>query len=147
MGPHQNLKLLLFSRPCQGNEKAKQSLEKILQSICCCSVVRLCDPQTAAHQASPSFTTSQSLFKLMSIELMMPSSHLIFCCPLLLLLSIFPKIGVFFNELALHIRWPKDYNFSISHPMNIQGWFPLGLTGLISLLSKALSWIFSSTTV
>jgi len=49
------------------------------------------------------------------------AKYLIFCCPLLLLLSIFPKIGVFFNELALHIRWPKDYNFSISHPMNIQG--------------------------
>ena len=71
-------------------------------------------PWTAAHQASLSFTISQSLFKLMSIELMMPSNHLTFCCPLLLLLSIFSKIRVFFNELALHIRWPKDCSFSIS---------------------------------
>ena len=71
-------------------------------------------PWSAAHQASLSFTISQSLFKLMSIELMMPSNHLTFCCPLLLLLSIFSKIRVFFNELALHIRWPKDCSFSIS---------------------------------
>ena len=71
-------------------------------------------PWTEVHQASLSFTISQSLFKLMSIELMMPSNHLTFCCPLLLLLSIFSKIRVFFNELALHIRWPKDCSFSIS---------------------------------
>ena len=69
---------------------------------------------TAARQASLSFTISQSLFKPMSIESVMPSNHLILGCPLLLLPSIFPSIRVFFNESALHIRWPKDWNFSFS---------------------------------
>ena len=69
----------------------------------------------AVHQASLSLTTSQDLLKLMSIELMMPSNHLILCCPLLLP-SIFPSMSIFSNELALHIRWPKywSFNFSIS---------------------------------
>ena len=71
-------------------------------------------PWTAAHQASLSFTISQSLLKLMSIELMMLSKHLILCRPLLLLPSIFPSIRVFSNESALHIRWPKYWNFGIS---------------------------------
>ena len=69
-------------------------------------------PWTVAHQASLSFTISQSLLKLMSIESVMPSNHLILCRPLLLLLSIFPSIGVFSNELALHIRWPEYWTFS-----------------------------------
>ena len=64
-------------------------------------------PWTAAHQASLSFTISWSLLKFMSTELVMPSSHLILCYPLLLLPSIFSSIRVFSNELALHIRWPK----------------------------------------
>ena len=64
-------------------------------------------PWTAAHQASLSFTISRNLLKLMSIELMMPSNHLILCCQLFLLPSVFPSIRVFSNELALHIRWPK----------------------------------------
>ena len=69
---------------------------------------------TAAHQVSLSFTVSQSLLKLMSIELVMPSNHLVLYCSLLLLLpSIFPSIRVFFNELALLIRWPKYWSFSI----------------------------------
>ena len=63
-------------------------------------------PQTAACQASLSFTVSQSLLKLMSIELLMPSNHLILCCPLLLLLSTFLSIRAFPNESSLHIRWP-----------------------------------------
>ena len=67
----------------------------------------------SAHQASLSFTISQSLFKLMSIELVMPSNHLILCC-LLLLPLIFPRIMVFSSELALHIRWPKYWSFSFS---------------------------------
>ena len=71
-------------------------------------------PWTAAHQASLSFTISQSLLKLASIELMMPSNHLILCCPLLLLPSVFPSIRVFSNELTLPIRWPKYWSFSIS---------------------------------
>ena len=71
-------------------------------------------PWTAAHQASLSITNSQSLPKLMSIELMMPFNHLILCLPLLLLLSIFPSIRVFSNESALHIRWPKYWSFSFN---------------------------------
>ena len=69
-------------------------------------------PWTAACQPSLSFTISQSLLKLMSIELMMPFSHLILCHPLLLLLSIFPSIRVFSSESALRIRWPRDWSFS-----------------------------------
>ena len=71
-------------------------------------------PGTAAHQASLSITNSQSLLKLMSIESVMPSSHLIFCHPLLLLPSIFPSIRVFSNESVLPIRWPKCWSFSFS---------------------------------
>ena len=74
----------------------------------------------------------------MYIESVMPSNHLILCHLLLLLPSIFPSIRVFSNESALWIRWPKDWNFSfnISPSNDIQGWFPLGLTGLISLQSR-----------
>ena len=71
-------------------------------------------PWTAAHQASLSFTVSQSLLKLMSIESVMPSNHLIFCHPLLLLLSIFPSIRVFSSESTLCIRWPNYWSFSFS---------------------------------
>ena len=71
-------------------------------------------PWMAAHQASPSFTVSQSLVKLMSIEFVMPSNHLIHFHPLLLLPSIFPSIIVFFNESALCNRWPKYWSFSFS---------------------------------
>ena len=67
---------------------------------------------TAAHQASLSITNSHSLPKLISIESVMPSNHLIICRPLLLLPSIFPSIRVFSNELALHVRWPKYWSFS-----------------------------------
>ena len=71
-------------------------------------------PWTAARQASLSITNSQSLFKLMSIESVMPSNHLILCCPLLLLPSIFPSIRVFSNESVLRIRWPKYLSFSFN---------------------------------
>jgi len=71
-------------------------------------------PWTAAHQASLSFTISQSLLKLMSIESMMPSNHLILCHPLLLPPSIFPSTRVFFNECHLHIRWSKYWSFRFS---------------------------------
>ena len=92
-------------------------------------------PRTAAHQASLSITNPQSLLKLMSIESMMPSNHLILCCPLLLLPSILPSIGVFSNESVLCIRWPNTgaSTLALVFPMNIQDWFPLGLAGLISL--------------
>ena len=71
-------------------------------------------PWSVAYQASLSFSISQSLLKLMSIELMMPSNHLILCGPLLLLLSIFPSIRVFSNESALCIRWLNYWSFSFS---------------------------------
>ena len=105
-------------------------------------------PWTAAHQANLSITNSQSLFKLMSIELVMPSNHLILCYPLLLP-SIFPSIRVSSSESVLHITWPKYWSItSVSVlPMNIHGLFPLELTGLISLQSKGLSRIFSNTTI
>ena len=95
-----------------------------------------------------SFIVSWSLLKFMSIELVMLSNHLILCHPLLFLPSIFPSIRVFSSELPLCITWPKywSFNFSISPSMNIQCWFPLGLTGLIFLPLKRLSRVFSSTT-
>ena len=101
---------------------------------------------TAARQASLSFTISRSLFKLMSIESMMPSNHVILCCPILLLPSIFPSIRVFSRESALCIRWPKYWSFSLSiSPSNeYSGLISLGWTGLISLLSKGLSSLFLS---
>ena len=100
-------------------------------------------PWTVACQAFLSITNSRSLPKLMSIESVMSCNHLILCCPLLLPPSILPSIRVFFNELALHIRWPKYWSFS-SSPSNE---FPLGLTFWISLQSKGLSRVFSNTTV
>ena len=85
---------------------------------CCCSVAKLCptlcDPMDCSSQASLSFTISQSLLKLMSIELVMPSNHLTLCGPLLLLPSIFPRIRVFSSESALRIRWPKYWSFSFN---------------------------------
>ena len=87
----------------------------MFRSVQSLSHVRLfVTPWTAAHQASLSFTNSQSLLKLMSIELVMPSNHLIFCHPLLLSLSIFPSIRIFSKESALRIKWPKDWSFSFS---------------------------------
>ena len=85
---------------------------------CCCSVAQscptLCDPWAAEHQASLSFAIFQSLLKLMSMESVLPSNHLILCCLLLLLASIFPSIRVFSNEPALCIWWPKYWSFSFS---------------------------------
>ena len=73
------------------------------------------NPWTAAYQASLSISNSRNLLKLMFIELVMPSNHLILCRPLLLLPSIFPSIRVFSNESALCIRWPEDWSFSFSN--------------------------------
>ena len=83
-------------------------------------------PWTAAHHASLSITNSQSLFKLMSIQSVMPPNHLILCCALPFLPSIFPRIRVFSNESVLHIRWPKCWSFGLSiSPSN-------GYSGLVS---------------
>ena len=95
-------------------------------------------PHRVQHgQVSLSITNSWSLLKLISIESVMPSNHLILCHPLLLLPSIFPNIRVFSSESA---------SASVL-PMNVQDWFPLGWTGLISLMSKGLSRVFFKTTV
>ena len=85
----------------------------------------------------------------MLIELVLLSNHLILCHTHLLLPSVFPSIRIFANESSLRIRWPKywSFNFSISPSMSIRGWFPLELTSLISIQSKRLSRVFSSTTV
>ena len=87
--------------------------------------------------------------KLMSIEWVMPSNHLILCHLLLLPPSIFPSTGVFSNESALHIKWPKywSFSFNISPSNEYWGLISLGCTGWISLLSKGFSRVFSNTTV
>ena len=84
----------------------------VVQSLSCVKLLAI--PWTAAHQASLSLTISQGLLKLMSTELVMPSSHLILCHPLLFLPSVFPTIRVFSHESTLCIRWPKDWSFSFS---------------------------------
>ena len=122
---------------------------------CCCSVDKLClilcDPMDCNTPGSLSFTFSWSFLRFISIESVMLYNHFILCCPLLLLPSVFPRISVFSSELALHIRWPKYWSFrfilQFILPVNIQGWFPLGMTGLISLLPKGLSRVFPSTTI
>ena len=103
-------------------------------------------PWTAAFQFFLSFTVSWSSHKLMSVELLMPSKHLILCQPLLLLPSILPTARVFSNESALCVRWSKKcfievkcFTSALVLSMNIHDWFPLGLTGLISLQSTGLS--------
>ena len=106
-------------------------------------------PWIAVRQASLSITNSWSSLKLMSIESVMSSSHLILCRPLLLLPPIPPSIRVFSSESTLRMRWPKywSFNFSIIPSKEHQGWSPLEWTGWISLQSKGLSRVFSNTTV
>ena len=102
-------------------------------------------PWTAACQASLSFTISQSLLKLMSIESVMPSNHLVICWPLLPPPSIFPTSGSFpMNQLFTSGGQRIGASASVL-PVNIQDWFPLGLAGWISLQSKGLSRVFSNT--
>ena len=96
----------------------KGKIHHIASFSCCCSVVQsclsLCNLMNCSISGSLSFTISQSLFKLMSFESVMPSNHLMLCHLLLLLPSIFPSIRVFSNELAPSIRWPKYWSFRIS---------------------------------
>ena len=105
-------------------------------------------PWTAAPQATLSFII-WSWLKLKFIELVMPSNHFILCCPLLLLPSIFPSIRSFPMSWLFASGGQSIGVSALASvlPMNIQGWFPLGLTGLISLLSKGLSRVFSNTTI
>ena len=102
-------------------------------------------PWTAAHQVS-FFTVSWNLLRFVFIELMTLSNHLILCRPLLLVPSIFPSTAVFSNELALRIRWWKHWSFSISPSSEYSGLIPFKID-LISLLSKGLWRVFSSTTI
>ena len=131
------------------NWKSIYNMMVIISKHCCCSLVaKLCLTLfDLMNYSTPGFLVLhyQSLLKLTSIELVIPSNHLILCCSLLLP-SIFPSIRVFYNESALHISWPKywSFSFSTSPSMNIQNWFHLGLTGLISLQSKGLSGVFSA---
>ena len=103
-------------------------------------------PWTTALQASLSFTISWSLLRFTSSSLMMLSNHLILWHRLLLP-SVFPSIRVFFNELAVHIRCQSTGASASVLPVNIQGWCPLRLTSLISLLPKRMSRVISSTTI
>ena len=142
-----------FSRVSRGDEESGTNWESStdiyqFSSVQLLSHVRLF--VTPWKPGLPVHHQSQSLLKLMSTKSVMPSNHLILCCPLLPLSSSFPSIRIFSNESVLHIRWPKYWRASASAsvlPMNIQDWFPLGWTGWISLQSKELSRVFSNTTV
>ena len=102
----------------------------VIQSLSC--VCLFATPWTAAHQVSLSLTISQSWLKLMSIELVMPSNHLVLCHPLLLLPSILPSIRVFSNKSALHMRWPKyqSFGFSVSPSSENSGLISFGIDWL-----------------
>ena len=136
---------------CSRLNRLQKETDNDFSSVQSLSRVRLfATPWTAARQASLSITNSRNPPKPMSIELMMPSNHLILCHPLLLLPSIFPRIRVFSNESALHIRWPKYWSFSFNispsneHPRLSSfrmDWLDLHLQ------YKGLSRVFSKTTV
>ena len=138
------LVLLNWARSYWSVDTTVWSVSQFSRSVVSDSVT----PWIAARQASLSITNSRSLLKPMSIESVMPSNHLFLCCPLLFLPPICPSVRVFSNESTLRIRWPKRVSSSASVlPVNTQDWSPLGCTGWISLQSKGLSRVFSSTTV
>ena len=145
---------MLSASPCH-NHSCSVILDLVIKfSASCCSVAKSCptlcnQPHELQHnQALESSTITQSLLKFMSIESVMSSTHLILCHPLLLPPSIFPSIRVFPSESALHIRWPKywSFNFSISPSNEYSGLVSSRLNWLISLQSKGLPRVFSSTT-
>ena len=126
-------------RVTQSSPCARHSPRCFTAAPCCSSVAKsgltLCDPMNCSTPTFPVLHEYRSLLKLMSIELMIPSNHLILCQPLLLLSSIFPSIRVFSNESALHIRWPKYWSFNISPSNEYSGliafrtdWFDLRAT-------------------
>ena len=120
---------------------------------CHCSVSQSCltlyNPMDCSTSGLPVLHHVPELLKFTFIESVTPSNHLILWCPLLLLPPIFPSIRVFTNESALRIRWSNTGASASASvlPINIQDWFPLGSTGLISLQSKGFTRIFSNTTV
>ena len=136
-----------------------ESMETVISELLCWTIssvqslscVQLCvTPWTAARQASLSISNSWSMLKLMSIESVLPSNHLILCHPPLLLPSILPASGFFFQMSQPFALGDHSIGISASVsvlPMNIQDWFPFRLIGLISSQSKGLSRVFSSTTV
>ena len=122
----------------------------LISSVQSLSHVRLfATPWIAARQTSLSITISRSSLRLMSIESVMPSSHLILCHPLLFLPPIPPSIRVFSNESILRMRWSSTGASALASflPKKSQGWSPSEWTGWISLQSKGLSRVFSNTTV
>ena len=121
------------------------SVVVMVQSLSCLQL--FLTPWIAAWQSSPSFTVSENLLKLISSETVMPSNYLILCGHLLFLLSIYTSIRVFSSELALCIRWPNYWSFSISPSNEYSVLISLGLTVWISLWSKGLSRVFSNNTV
>ena len=135
-------------------------IKESISFICICCLVKLsfshsvvpdsATPWTAACQASLSFTISRSLLRFMSIESTMPSDHLILCCLLLFLPSIFPSIRIFSNELAPHTKWPNywSFSFSISPPNEYSELISFRIDWLDLLaVQGTLSRVFSSTTV
>ena len=139
-----------FTREVPGNILLKFYIP-LFSSIQSFSRVRLfATPWTAARQASLSITNSRSLLKLMSIESVMPSNHLILCHPLLLPLSVFPSIRVFSNESVFHIRWPKywSFSFNISPSNEYSGLISFRMDQLDLLaVQGTLSRVFSNTAV
>ena len=119
-----------------------------INSVQLCSCVRLfATPWTAVRQASLSITNFQTLLKLMSTESVMSSNHLILCCPLLLLPSIFPDIRVFPNESVLLIKWPKYWSFSISPSNGYLGLISFRMDWLDLLAVQGISRVFSNNTI
>ena len=130
----------ILTHACKNQFSSVQTLSRVWLFV---------TPWTAAGQASLSITNSRSLLKLMSIESVMPSNHLILCCSLLLMPSIFSSTRVFSDESALHIRWPKYWNFSFNiSPYNeYSGLISFRMDWLDVLAVQGLSRVFSNTTV
>ena len=120
-----------------------QCVVQLLSRVQPCDFINCRMPGFSGSHCLPEFA------KLMSIELVMPSNHLILCCPLLLLPSVFPSIRVFSSESALHIRWPNywSFSFSISPSNEYSGLISFRIDWFDPLLSKGLSRVFSNTTV
>ena len=137
--------LPLLSPPSHHRETKNMYQLSSVAQLC----LTLCDPMNRSTPGLPVHHQLPEFTQLMSIESMIPSSHLILCRPLLLLPLIPPSIRVFSNESHLRMRWPKywSFSFSISFSKEPQDWSPLEWTGWISLQSKGLSRVFSNTTI